>query len=169
MRNFYFFILIFITSCGNNIHHIIKHQDEIIAISRNKEIINDKERNFYTLMTFSHCNEMQNEYFFNRQEKGKIFYTLLRDSIQFNPDTIINVSKEQDKYKEDICNYYQKISQVLDSYGIKSLSGERYKNSPKVTIHMGKEILIYQPNSKALKDKDFANFKKISDGWYILK
>ena len=169
-NNFLFILIVVFASCENNVYRIIKDQDEIIALSRNKEIITDKERNFYTLITFTYGNEMQNEYFFNRERKGeKIFYTLFRDSIQFNPDTIINIDKKENKYIENICNYYMNVSHFLDSYGIKNLSGERYKNSPQVTIFLKEGILIYKPNVKLINDNDFANFKEIRNGWYILK
>jgi len=58
----------------------------------------------------------------------------------------------------------------LKTYGIKSLSGEIYKNSPKLTIYLeGGGILIYQPNIDISENKDFTNFKKIKNDWYLLK
>lgn len=167
----FLFISIALTGCNNNVKKIIKHRDEIIALTQNKEIFNEKERNFYMLTTYSPSSKMQNEYFFNREEReGKILYTLLRDSIQFTPDAIINISKESDNYQKEICNYYQKTSQYLESYGMKSLSGERYKNDPKVTIYIIEGgILIYEPNKKILGNKDYAGFRKVENGWYLLK
>ncbi len=165
------FILIIIKGCDGDIRQIIKHQDEIISLSQKKEIIIDNDRDFYMLITYTFDNKMQNEYNFKKKEETKeLFYDLMWDSIQFTPDTVININKEHDKYREEICNYYLKTSQILESYRMKSLSGEIYKNSPKLTIYLEKGgILIYQPNVDISKNKDFENFKEIRDGWYLLK
>jgi len=83
---------------------------------------------------------------------------------------VININKGESKYQEKICNYYLKISQILKSYGVESLSREIYKNSPKLTIHLESGgILIYQPNVDISKNKDFENFKEIRVNWYLLK
>jgi predicted transcriptional regulator len=157
-----------ITSCENNIDQITKHQDEIITLSKSKEIVNDSKRSFYMLTTYSLEKNGKNEYFFKKKEN--VFYTLFRDSIQFSPDNVININKEDSKYQEEICNYYLKTSQILKSYGIESLSGEIYKKFPKLTIHLEDGgILIYQPNIDISKNTDFAGFKKIRDDWYLLK
>ena len=174
MRTNYFFIflvLMIATSCESNIKRIIKHQDEIIELSRNKVISNSHYRDYYHLTTYTNDNKMRNEYFFRKQEKEeKIFYTLFRDSIQFNPDTIINIDKEQDNYQENICNYYQRVTQILESYGMSSLAGDRYKNSPIATIYLFKGgILIYHPSGNVIGNKDYEYFKKVGDDWFLLK
>ena len=162
MRIYYFFIcfvLIVITSCESNVQRIIKHQDEIIALGQSKEIINDRERSFYMLTTYNPDDKMWNEYNFEKMvDDGKVLYSLRWDSIQFSPDDIININKNDSRYQKEICNYFLNASQILKTYGIKSLSGEIYKNSPKLTIYLeGGGILIYQPNIVSRHSYNVAN------------
>ena len=73
-----------VASCENNIDRIIKHQDEIIALGRSKEIINDNERSFYMLTTYRFEKNEKNEYFFKKEEKRGGKYFTLYSEIQFN-------------------------------------------------------------------------------------
>lgn len=165
---FSIFIVTTIISCDNNLDRIMRDQDEIIALSQNKEIVNDEERNFYMLATYIPSENKKNEYFFNKEKKGEnVFYTLFRDSIQFFSDDVININKDDHKYWEKVCNYYLKVSRILKSYRIKSLIGNIYKSSPQLTIYLQDGgILIYQPKVVISKNK---NFEKIKDDWYLLK
>lgn len=165
------FILILFTGCKNNIERIIKHQDEIITLGRSKEIVNDNERSFYMLTTYSSESNGINMYIFEKGvNKKSTLYTLLRDSIQFTPDNVININKLSSKYHEEICNYFLKKSRILKSYGIKSLTGKTYENSYEITIYLeAGGILFYEPNVDKLEKKDSEIFKEISTGWYLLK
>jgi len=86
---------IFMISCNNNVNKIIKHQDELIHLSSNKEIIADDYRTYHSIRTFN--NSLENEYFF-KKENDSVYY-LSGDSIQFNPDTIIGINVEDQNYK----------------------------------------------------------------------
>ncbi|MDL2306279.1 hypothetical protein LJC72_13265 [Bacteroides sp. OttesenSCG-928-D19] len=123
------------------------------------------------LATYNSENNGRNEYFFKKEKKEKnVFYTLLRDSILFSQDNVININKNDYEYLEEICNYYLKVSKILEFYGIKSISGEKYKNSPQATIYLvGGGILLYQPDVNILKNEDFIGFKEIRNDWYLLK
>ena len=175
-KKFYFFMLlvvVMVATCRRDIHRIMKHKDKMLALCENKEIICENERGLYMLTTYTSDFKRRNEYNFQKEKKWwKVSYLLKNDSLEFIPDTIININKERDTYLKEITDYYREIAHTLDFYGIKLISGYRYRDSPShlMTIYLRKGgILVYSPNASELEKKDYKKFREIKDGWYFLR
>ena len=175
-KKFYFFMLfvvVMVVTCRRDIHRIMKHKDEMLALCENKEIICENERGLYMLTTYTSDFKRSNEYNFQKEKKWwKVSYLLKNDSLEFIPDTIININKGSNTYLKEITDYYRKVAHTLDFYGINSISGRRYDTSPRyfMTIYLrGGGILVYRPNASKLNDVYYKKFRKIKDGWYFLK
>jgi len=163
------FVFISTVSCTRYyIHRIIKNKDEIANLARDKDIVVEHERKHYTLRTYKVTNGSTNEYFFEKEEDGT--YTLKRDTIEFRPDDIINIDPDRDNYPIELCDYYQKVTQILEFYNIQGLIGRKYKNYPNLefTIFLNNGNIV-EYMSETDDRNDIERYKEIEKGWFLYK
>lgn len=165
------FIAVLSSGCNRKINRIIEHQDEIIALSRDKVIEYSPERHLsYKLFTYKRDEGLVNEYYFcPNDDQTNLTFKLVRDTIQFSPDIVIGIDKNDSLYEDKICEYYQKVAQVLYSHGIKCVSDRPWSKDPelKLLIYVrGGGVLEYWP--KGIPDRMHKEkVKEVGKGWYL--
>jgi len=168
---FFISIVIFSTSCTNDIDNIIEHKNEIISFTKNQEISVDEYNKNYYLYTNINNKESENLYYFKRRCIKKFLFcreyqfVISFTKIQSKPDNIIK--PKENIYFDDVCSYYQRLSQKLLEYNIKYISHSR-SNDYYITIFLENgNILIYYPNMPKEDEKLFFNFKKKTKDWFL--
>jgi len=142
-----------------------------MSITKNQEIRIDKSYKFYYLYTNINNNKAENFYFFKKiceknsffcnRYKFKISYT----KIQSNPDSVVKLNVVDSI--ENICLYYQKLSEILLEYNIIYISHSRNNKNHCTMFLKNGNILIYYPNMPKEDEKLFLDFKKKSKDWYL--
>ncbi|MDR1503456.1 MAG: hypothetical protein LBT43_13490 [Prevotella sp.] len=163
-------IIILFSSCNDKKYqHIMDNKEELMKLSLHQTISNNKDRgNSYYIETYSSDNKLKNQYFFQKEETdGKFFYTLNYVDIQFSPDSIIGIDWFLERDTTKVCRYYEEMSTIIKSYGIKALVGRRYPNSPYLELIIYLEgwggVLEYYSKG----EPNYPDYKRIAEGWYL--
>ena len=167
--------IMLILGCNERYHYAIKNKHELIKLSLYQNITNDNDRSIYSLTTYTSDYKLANQFIFQKTEKkGKVFYTIKYDSIQFAVDNIIGVNLNSSQYATSVCDYYVVVSALLKPYEIKSLIGKNsYSSSnPELTMYFeGGGRLKYYPKErfdKEFKEKYLSDHKKMEEDWYLI-
>lgn len=138
-----------------------------------QDITNDDDRTIYELRTYTSDYKLNNHFVFDKEEgNNKIFYEIKYDSIQFSQDSIIGIDLNSVNSDIDVCNYYEKVSEILKPYEIKSLIKERGKINWGLDLRIyfeGGGILEYYSNGKEDPYPSNYKYKQINENWYFLK
>ncbi|MBP1672642.1 MAG: hypothetical protein H6Q25_457 [Bacteroidetes bacterium] len=164
-------VVLILSSCSNDIDNIIEHKDEIISITKNQEISVDKYYKTYYLVTNINNKTSENFYYFKKNcIKNSLFskkckFIISHTEIQSNPDTVVKLDVVDSV--ENICLYYQKLSEILLEYNIIYISHSRNNKNYCTMFLKNGNILTYYPNMPKEDEKFFLDFKKKSKDWYL--
>lgn len=162
-------IILFSSCCDKKYQHIIDNKDELIKLSLHQTISNNDDRyNSHYITTYNSDEKLENQYFFQKEEtNGEVYYTLNYTDIQFAPDNIIGVDWNLEQDTTKVCRYYEKMSTIIKSYGIKTLVGKRYPSSPylELIVYLEGRGGVLEYYSKG--EPNYQNYKRIAEGWYL--
>lgn len=152
-----------------SMENIYERRAEIVSTFNKVSVFRKRMGDYIFLHTYN--GDKRNEYVFSM--KTDTFF-LLRDSILFNPDSILGVSQnEQDSsvYKEQLIGRLRLYLQKMDSLKISDISSEFLKQGIDLKIYMKpKGVLVYVSDSRKVVNDEWKKYiksmQKLDENWY---
>ncbi len=170
----YLLILISVSILGCNFHSdkemnaVYKNREEILSVFRNVSVFRKRMGGYIFL--YSCKNGKKNEYVFDRKQEK---YFLVRDTLLFSPDDILNIASEPDKldYKQQLNRKLEFYLRKMDSLSISDVSSDFIQQGVTLKVYMkSKAVLVYVADSNSVTNPEWINYlksmKKIDDHWY---
>ena len=123
------------------------------------------------IFLYTYKSGKQNEYVFRSTERG---INLFREKILFNPDIILEVTKnEQDTaaYQKQLANTLNFYLSKMNVFKISDVSSEFYRQGIDLKIYMkNKSIVLYVSNRNNVYNLQWNNYiasmNKLDENWY---
>lgn len=173
MRVLLFLITLCVIGCTNyenELRQVYNDRQGILQMFRKISVFRDSKTQ--TAFLYTYDGNRKNEYIFDLKEGGYVFF---RDSILFEPDTILNINRHQNpSYEYKLTHKLEFYLHKMDSLNIKEITSEFASQGITLKVYMkSKAILVYIDNPNSITNPEWTNYlksmNKFDDHWYYTK